>query len=262
MRYRNEIALEASDLRAGDRKYIKCPSCGRDKKLMVGRFEDGSVGFYCFRNSCSLHSGGRFYETGAGYAEVRAKRMKKTLERYGGDLEPLSPGWKKLLKEKIGWTEEHLRIGDPRVTVDTSRVAFPIFSPMGIRRGYVFRSYSGETPKALTHMEQEGPSTSFYRGPRHNNTLLLVEDIPSAVRAAVYGNSAALNGTGLSIECAEEIAAHFKHVVIALDYDATKQALKLQRKYSLLFSTTDVIMLDKDIKDMPEDEIKRLLEKL
>jgi hypothetical protein len=72
-------------------------------------------------------------------------------------------------------------------------------------------------------------------------------------------DSVALLGTGCNTEYATEIAAHYKHVVWALDDDATAQALRLMRKHGLLFESSRVLVLQEDLKDMKEEELCELI---
>ena len=98
-----------------------------------------------------------------------------------------------------------------------------------------------------------------YYGALPAGRTVIVEDIPSAARAARYGNAIALLGTGVGADYAGEIAAHRTRIVWALDADATAQALRLQRRYSLLFEESYVKVLRCDLKDMPEEELKQLM---
>jgi hypothetical protein len=103
-------------------------------------------------------------------------------------------------------------------------------------------------------MDREEPHLSWYR--RVNNTsCVVVEDVPSAVRAALYTDSVALCGTGCNLDYAGEIAAHYRNVVWALDADATDQSIKLMRKHALLFENSSVLVLEQDMKDMEEEDL-------
>ena len=46
-----------------------------------------------------------------------------------------------------------------------------------------------------------------------------------------------------------------KDVIIVLDNDATAHALKIKHRYSLFFKSCRVIPIDKDPKDMSDDEL-------
>lgn len=134
------------------------------------------------------------------------------------------------------------------------RVVIPIRDPSGRRRGSVFRSYWGDTPKAFNILsESSSPSLAWCRATRFGKTCVLVEDIPSAHRLMCSGiDAVALLGTLIDHDRASEISrAGFTKAIICLDNDATNQAL-LQAlslpRFSRLFN---VKVLDGvDIKDM------------
>ena len=139
---------------------------------------------------------------------------------------------------------------------DEDRVAYPIFSPLGARRGWVLRSYDASCQtKALTRMDLDEPHLSWYRT-KSNDFCVVVEDIPSAVRASCYTDAVALCGTGCGPDYAMELAAHCPNIVWALDADATAQSIKLMRRYAMLFSTSNVLVLEQDFKNMTEEEIQ------
>ena len=257
---RAEILLEAALLDDGTSVRVVCPTCGggssRERSLSISK-DGGSVLWNCHRASCTEKGGSG---NGASYF-VRTKQEgsdaapEPRFAPYEGLLEPLSEEWIKYLDGSIGLDEELLALGRVRFSPEQHRVAYPILGPLGHRRGWVFRSYSpGERTKALTHMEKEEPRLAWCRR-ENNDSCVVVEDIPSALRASRYADAVALCGTGCNDEAAEGIAAHYDHVVWALDADATSEAIRLCRQHSLRFSTSRVLMIDKDLKDMEEEEL-------
>jgi hypothetical protein len=142
-----------------------------------------------------------------------------------------------------------------------NRLAMSIRSPKYTHRGWVLRDLSGHARiKALTYLEEGEESLSWYKTNRNAPTVL-VEDIPSAVRATTAGvNAVALLGTGVGLGKAEEIARHAQRpIIVALDQDATSQAFDRVQRYSLLWDNPEVMMLKKDIKDMTSEEVQQLL---
>jgi hypothetical protein len=58
----------------------------------------------------------------------------------------------------------------------------------------------------------------------------------------------------------EEIATHStRPIVIALDQDATSKAFQHAERYSLMLDSPIVMPLDKDFKDMTDEELKGTL---
>ena len=130
------------------------------------------------------------------------------------------------------------------------------------RRGVVLRSYTGTKPKALTRMDTEEPSISWYTDGNREKSLIIVEDIPSAVRASLYTNSVALLGTHTAQKYMYEITNHADNVIWILDNDASSTALKHVKEHRLLFKTSKVHIPTKDLKNMSEPELSSLMERL
>lgn len=256
-----EIRLIAESLSEGDRTRTVCPFCGGgssgERSLNV-TVRDGVTLYNCHRASCEKGHGA--YGGWVVRTSQQPVRQAQRVTPYEGELEHLDAEWREYLGAKIGWTEWHLEQGRPLYAPDDHRVAFPIFSPMGVRRGWVLRSYEPfASLKALTRMDVEEPHLSYYR-PNNSPWIVVVEDVPSAVRASRYVDSVALCGSGCSTDYAMEIAAHYQRVVWALDADATRHALRLCRQHTILFEASQVLVLERDIKDESEERLCEIME--
>lgn len=258
---RAEIILEASAMDDGESIRIVCPTCGgggsKERSLNISN-TDGTVLWNCHRASCeeagAAGDRGHFVRT----KQPREERKRK-ITPYEGQLAPLSEEWMEYLCESIGWKDVHHEHGRPLYAVEDDRIAYPIYSPLGSRRGWVLRSYDPSCrTKALTRMDTDEPHLSWYRT-QNNNSCVVVEDIPSAVRASLYADSVALCGTGCGPDYAMEIAAYYTNVVWALDADATDQAIKLMRRYAMLFENSQVLVLERDFKNEEEERLCELL---
>ena len=256
----SELLLTAADMEEEETRRILCPFCkgGRSgEESMNVTLLEGTVLYNCHRATC--------LEKGAiGGRLVRTRRVQETprplVTPYTGELEELDDEWLNYLRMKIGWQAEHVALGRPRYAPDENRVAYPIFSPTGLRRGWVLRSYDRfARRKVLTRMDVIEPHLSWYR-PHMGDQVLVVEDIPSAVRAAWYVDTVALCGGTCGPEYALEIQRYYPNVTWALDADATTQAINLHRKYGTLFESSTVLVLEKDIKDMTEEELCTIME--
>jgi hypothetical protein len=252
----SDILMEASSLEAGERTRINCFSCGGSgKTLTISRMDDGAIVWNCYRASCEergANGGGRLVRT-------RETPRQQTIKPFKGELLRLEDYQCEFLEKEIGWTESHVAFARPLWAPEQERFAFPIYGPMGVRRGYVLRSYDPNAfTKALTYMDEAEPHMSWYRRDHGSSEVVVVEDIPSAVRVAKYCNALALCGTGCGPDYANEIAAHAQNVTWALDADATSLAVKLHRKHSLLFYGSRVQPLECDVKDMTERDVAAL----
>lgn len=260
-----EVKLLATEVEDGQTIRFTCPYCmggnGSERSLTITRDGDGVV-YNCFRANCSL-GGGAYGGTGASLVRTNLDTLPRKRKRtpYEGSLAPLSDEWIEYLSDTIGITDEHRDRARPVYAPEEHRVAWPILGPMGRRRGWVLRSYSlGVEPKAMTRMDEDEPCTSFYQTKNSSKYCVVVEDIPSAVRASAYLNAVSMNGSGLGPDAVAEIAAHHRKVVWAFDEDATLKACKHHTKYALYFEDSWVLPLTKDLKNMTEAELKETLE--
>jgi len=188
-------------------------------------------------------------------------RKDRNTRRWNGDLEELSDEWRAYLGSKVGFDSWHINVSGALFAPREQRVAYPIFDPMGMRRGWLLRAYDNRDLKALTYPERtDEPHLSYYRSRVGEARVVVVEDIPSAVRAARYTNAVALLGTGVRFDDAMELASHFREVTWALDKDAARLSLKWHLKYGGLFQQSEILLLEKDLKDMAEDDLAKLLE--
>jgi len=92
---------------------------------------------------------------------------------------------------------------------------------------------------------------------------VLVEDQISAIRLAQEGvDSISLMGTHLPEESAAYIRQITGSLIICLDKDATLVAYEHRKTYSLMFNRLTVLPLQRDIKDMTNEELTEWIQKL
>jgi len=254
----NDVLLTASEIAVGESVYTDCPICGGKGKFSVTIAEDGGVLYHCFRASCPAHSGGRVRDAGN---LVRTRPTKiRACRPWTGTVREITDGQLAELFDCCGFCTDHIYRGRVKYADSMGRYAYPIISPLGQRRGWVLRSYTpGVEPKALTYMDGPTPRTSYYHKDR--SVLVVVEDIPSAIRASRYYSASALLGTSANVETVEEMAQHYDHIVWALDADAVAQARRLYRTYQLMARSSQLLMLPCDLKDMTEDQLEAFLKK-
>lgn len=255
----SEVRLLGADMEEGEHRRVVCPTCGggstKERSLSLTK-EDGNLLWHCFRANCS-EKGGK----GVGKSLIRiSKGLPGPPIKDIGPLTDLSWSWEQWFRFKMQWEDKHFERARPKLTRD-NRVAYPIYGPARQRKGYVARGYHGQKPKALTYLNPGMCKTSWYgidQYPREHK-LLIVEDIPSAIRGADYLTTVALQGTSLDVEARREMARFATRVYIALDADATVQALKMAKQLGIMFHFVAVLPLTKDIKDSSQDELDELL---
>lgn len=257
MGYKSDILLHSASLQAGENVRVDCPACGgADRTLSITLAEDGTLLWQCFRATCDLGSAAKVNIHGR---TAESTPLVKGRKKFEGLTEPLREG-------ELEWIRSHWGITNPPYWYHTdaagSRVAMSIRSPKWVHRGWVLRSINPtSTTKALTYLNTGEEGLSWYKT-NGNAPTVLVEDIPSAVRASSVMNAVALLGTGVGMNKAIEIAKYApKPIIVALDQDAIGLSFYHKRRYDLLWGgDVRVMTLNKDMKDMKEDELCQLLD--
>lgn len=251
------VTIQGIDLDYDESTYATCPECGRENKFSITRTSTGLL-YNCFRDACD--TAGHVSADGVAMAPRKHKdKGGRKLHVYEGELRTLKFYERAMFLAQYGLTRRALERGRFKYAPEEGCYAFPIITPAGYERGIVLRRYDGREPKALTRQHTAGPTTAWYachtgKGFRR---VVIVEDQISALKLSRYCTTVALLGTAMSHEAAQEIAGiRPEHVTIALDEDAINTAYKLKDWFGLLFSSTDVLHLKYDVKDMPYHEIR------
>lgn len=257
---RQDIKLLAESLAEGDTVRQDCPTCGRAKTFTITK-KDGLAVWNCYSTHCA--------EKGAfGAHRTNVVRTTLTLPKpsagpFIGELREIDEEQKAFLGSKIGFGGWHFYVSGVRYAPVEDRYAFPIYAPTGSRRGWVLRSYRPDRVrwKSITRLDREENHLSWYRGAQLSDKVLIVEDIPSAVRSAAHypGWTVAICGGGVGPDYIREIREYARGVVWAMDPDATATAIRLHRTYGLVFETSMVLPLERDLKDMDEETLKEVL---
>lgn len=265
MSERAELELEGAELEPGQTIRLVCPFCkggrSREKSLSLTSAPDGALLFNCYRAKCSS-AGALGGVTRALRREPQARRSKAKpditgrLTRLPLDMGPL---W-----EAVGRDELRL-IGRAKWDPETNRIALPSYGPSASLRGFVLRAPPGSAlvPKVLSWpITDECPLSwnSVYRG---DDRVVVVEDIPSAIALATRSvRAVALQGTHLTDEAIDELIEEATDIVFALDRDAFQKSVSLAKKLRLHFRTCVPLLLEKDFKDMNEEEMERCLSEI
>lgn len=133
----------------------------------------------------------------------------------------------------------------------------------GKLRGKIYRLLQSErdthSPKDLNEIDRDWVMLHF-PSPIRGKACIIVEDIPSANKVDKLFPCVALLGTHLNEEKLSYLLnLGIRHVIIALDNDATRKAIKLTRKFCI---NTSILPLQRDLKDEPEESLKRIIGEL
>ncbi len=245
-------------------KRLDCPSCGGKNTFSVTNLGTTII-FYCFRASCNF-KGKRSADISI---KTLMKEFKNPVENTPNLLDitsfmfiPETPHRNRIseyLHDTNCWDSYREGRADIRYDPKEDRVIFMIYKsvPVVSLVGAIGRKISrtdgskwkrygvGLTP-FICRKDQEGKSS----------TLILVEDCNSACAASAYADSAALLGTFLQASYLKEFLKYDKFI-IALDQDASKLAVKMQRELCY-YKPTTILLLTEDLKTCNKEEIRRL----
>lgn len=236
-----------------------CPSCrggvSGEQSMSVGR-TDGLLWWRCHRNKCEFRGLNGSRNTGVGIL-TPAEHQKG---RWNYETERLSKAW-------LSYLSERFRILDDVVDREWmwtdsygGRVVMPVRNERNVTTAYTLRSYNPEEKrKALNHRVMEDTGQAWYQGCPYPSHILIVEDQPSALRAslATNVNSVALLGTHVPNTLLETIKYKYDYkptIVVALDQDATPEAVKQVASLRHLYEKLKVYALEDDIKNLNEEE--------
>ena len=255
----NDIRLLSEQLSPGETLRTTCPACSGgssgEQSFSITRDDVGIV-WVCHRAKCGL-TGATNSTTFAG---TQSSAPPQSRPKWEGKTYPIPPK----VAERIQslWHLSELPPTWYWTTDKGGRVAMSVLSPSGAHRGWLLRSVSGAEPKALTYINEGEEGLSWYKTNPDAPTVV-VEDIPSAIRAGQHVNAVALLGTGVGMSRAQEISSHSRRpIVVALDQDATDTAFRIARKYALLWGDVKVLPLKQDLKNMEEPCLRQLLTRL
>ena len=270
-----ELAQTVSEGQTG--RFL-CPVCegGSDseKTLTVTRRSSTEAFYNCFRAKCGLGGGHIAIFEGVDGALLRPKSKKPTKHNPVHNLAGLDKEVVAFFGERFHITPALLAYARFQTTFDR-RIYMPMFDTNRLKRGGVVRKYKelyqgrreyASIPKAMTHYlpKSDEIALSWYYKKRHrrknSDTLLIVEDIPSALRLVDHVDAVSLLGTALGDDKQKEIRRlMYDRIYIALDEDATDKAIRIKKQCSLYLPSLSVLPLETDIKDMTPEQVEEKL---
>lgn len=267
---RNEYVPIGEDLEIGEQVHINHKDCpaGQDTKrrLYIKRGdEDGNDVILAYCQHCSRSGAYR-----KPYARsIRPKKeVTGTNELSNGTLPSDCTGdWEEWpLRGRLWLLHGGISECDGRkygltYSPKHDRVVLPVYNTSsGKLKGYQMRSLNEvDKPKYLTEVFEK----PFYWYSGHvSDTLVIVEDILSAIRVSKYHSSIAVLSSGMSDDVYSIIGkSKYTNFIVYLDNDnaqVKKSQLKIANKLKLLGKVT-VIKSDKDPKELSDTELERIL---
>lgn len=240
----------------------ECPFCARlghkENSLSISR-ELNAVVFQCHRAKCGAK--GYVRADGGRVVSDKAKAVSKwaAFLAYSTPLLDAERAW---VKGQWGFEDRHLRKGMIEYSPAGRRLILPIFNGQGEEVGASLRTTTSTNgPKSMIVMtKQDELCMSFYKGERNTDTLIVVEDQASAIRASMYCSSVALLGVYMDAIRARRLGAQqARRVLWCLDKDAFQKTVQYTTKFAHLVRGSTAICPPKDLKNMTEKELQEFL---
>lgn len=272
----NHIKMEAMFLGEGENtRSIECPFCPpHDKEpnsFSVTRSDEGLL-FNCYRAKCK-QSG---FIPSIPITVTDRPDKKNKVNSFTYEVSKLSNEQYRRLILNYNLTVDEIDSNEIQWVSETRRLAIPLFDKNYLRWGWEAKIIKGLEPpwikgkgttKSIVYPTQESYTRLYYpklskeyvkeRSSMNEDTIVLVEDVFSAIRVMRYRDSAALLGCNLDLVQVLELMDGYKNIILALDADATQKAIKIAKEYSGYFEHFEVKQLNKDPKDMSENELER-----
>jgi len=249
-----------------------CPYCTSSDAY--AEYADG--GHHCY--SCGAHKPGSAYAKLLGGATVHPKETKL------GRCPPLPEDAMRLLgrcvdgvSNVVGWLQRYgityaeMDRHDFLFSPEKQYLIFPVYNIFGSLLMWQAR-YFGSNPKHPKYITRGvkdvlhivgKPDRSFLT-PDHyvetkprleDGTIVLVEDLLSAIKVGRVCSAMPLWGSHLSVNTAHRLSLQFKKAVLWLDYDKRQEAVKIALERSMVLPV-HVVITQHDPKTYTEEEIR------
>lgn len=248
-------ALENVRLREGETRRVDCLFCGGKKTLTLSR-KQGAFLWNCYKASCDA-KGGKDTEMSAETIRNRLNGMHSNED--GSDLRPFPTHLSR--PEHHDAAMAYLRQTNSMEAYENKMVRVR-YSPSENRVLFIKGNEEGGVGRALDRRKPKwkayGDTSGLFRVGT-GSIAVVVEDVASAcsVSRLVECSGCSLLGTHATTLHKAQLR-EFSEVIIALDKDASKKALKLQERLQARVKTR-VVYLEEDLKYLTETEVRGLI---
>lgn len=252
---------------------VECPFCGgstrNPRSLSISRVDTGLL-YNCYRASCPAKG---FISSNPSELVKHVSKKKSKTRPYSKATTLLPPYVYAWLAQSFGLSKQGIEREGWRWNDDEQRIVMPVRNQYHHTIGHNSRYWAEldvkgvgiKGGKAITYWDDpDVVKLQFPMNTTIGGNLVLVEDMPSAVRLAGDINCVALLGTHITPEAAALLSSmRYARVILALDADATAKALKIKQAYSFYFLRMDIVPLrGPDVKDMTIDQYNSFLQEL
>lgn len=233
-------------------RHEPCPKCGSRDNL--GVWEDGHK--WCF--GCHYH-----FPTGNNL-NLDTIRTRISLDEHTNknniylphDFDYYIPNEPLAWLNKYGISQVEREVNRIGYSEELKFLIFPLFTESGELEAWQARDFSN-TSKSRYFTRGDVSNVLHILG--HGNVLVLTEDILSAIKVARITASMPIFGSHIQNKSIVRLSRYFKSLLIWLDHDKAKEAIKASNRAKLFFDVAEVVVTEKDPKEYTTGEIKRII---
>ena len=253
--YKEQLeTLKPIKLKDGQTKRINCPFCGGHKTMGISNKEGRKV-WHCFKASCGLR--------GSENVGMTLSCIRRRVDGESSSVKPTGAVMPEMLSDPrqhpsamnyLESVNSLQALEDGYVDIKYSPAQKRVIYMMPHGNGGVGRSLINEKPKWKNYGDTTGLLT-IGRG----EVAVVVEDAASAANISqfTFCSGCALLGTTITSQQRAELL-HFTKVIVALDKDASRKAIRLKSKLEGRVETK-VLLLEDDIKYLSPESLERML---
>jgi len=204
-----------------------CPRCASSDAYT--EYDDG--GTHCF--SCGLHTPGNAYKKLLGGATVTQKKLKLSLcPPLPGDAARLL-GWGiDGVFHVVDWLQRygitHAEMDEYQFLYSPEKryLIFPVYDPNGNLVMWQAR-YFGDNPSHPKYITRGVPADVLHILGRPSDSIVLVEDLLSAIKVSRVAAAMPLWGSHISANLIQRISLEYSSAILWLDYDKRVEAVEM-----------------------------------
>lgn len=229
-----------------------CPKCGSRDNL--ARYDDGSA--FCF--------GCRYYES----ANIKYIVESSHTTKEERDIRSEEQAWNAHFSpECVGW------LGKYEINVSTALKRGFLWHPQRQQLVFPFRNEDGKviayqvrnfSPKATTRYFTQGDINSLTpiyvkNSEKRTDTLVLVEDVISAVKCAEYLDAMPCLGSAIPPDKLKRLVKLYGRFVVWLDSNMMKNAMKMCERLDYMGAFISLVHTPLDPKEYSYTELQKTL---
>lgn len=240
---------------------LVCPICNggstKESSFSVTATPEGIL-YNCYRDSCRIRGFIRMGDS------VRKKPVIN-LRKFTKETTSLNDEDYDNFEEYFGLSKQDIDDNLILKCPENGAYVIPIYDLTGLKIGTELRVYKWQKNtklniKSIYYKELDRPKIYLPRSSSIGDTMVIVEDVMSAIKTAKIKPCIALLGTNLEADIITTLhKLHVKKLVVLLDPDATRTSLKIKKNNDLYFDSIRISILKKDPKDTDHEVLSEAI---